>query len=247
MMEIKRKMTTNTHLVGTGSQRFNNGKVRMSYIPPSIINNTLALKAHAPVFGLVKLAEHFSLGAVKYPNHKTEDGHEFPNWAKGQYFDSMLINSALRHAYAYEFGEIYDNDFNSHHLIATAWGLAALHHQFTHYDLYQAFDDRMWVGFDTENASKWSDSEFGIKQRIGKDTEDVNYHSPISVLHTIQTLHIDKKHTILTSITKCFINCLEIVELDLCHNRSTIDFKIDEDRLKELQSKDYGVPTTATK
>lgn len=210
--------------VGIGSHRYNMNKVRMTYIPPAIqaqlyqycIDNNLKL----PAVGLIKLAEHYSLGSAKYPDAESTNGFTFPNWAKGQLFDGMLMNSILRHAYAYAAGEKVDPDFGSHHLTAVAWGLSCLHHQFSNYALYHNFDDRMWKGF---------------------YTFDVEEDNLISVLMYIQTsINIDYT---LYLLTKQLYLTLVIIEND---SDKEINFTIDNERLEKIKNKDYGKPVSTS-
>lgn len=212
--------------IGAGSARYNNNKVRMSYIPPSIVNDVIKYcsnnDTNVPIRGLVMLAEHYSLGSAKYPDGPSVSGFTYPNWAKGQLFDSMLINSTLRHLYAYCDGEDYDLDFGSHHLIAVSWGIACLHHQFTNYEAYKQFDDRMWLGFRVtlyENLSeeaKW-----------------------LQVLNGIQV--IENPLVCATLLTEAFFSILIRFEIV---NKENLIFTIDSIRLENIKNKNYGKPIT---
>lgn len=214
--------------IGSGSARYNGNKVRMSYIPPAIVNDTIKYcnqnDLNVPIRGLVKLAEHYSLGSAKYPDGPSVSGFTYPNWAKGQLFDGMLINSTLRHLYAYYDGEQYDIDFGSHHLIAVAWGLACLHHQFVNFEAYKEFDDRMWVGFRTtvhENLSeksKW-----------------------IQTLNLLQV--IDNSFICTTLLTTTFVSILKHFETVV---NEDLTFTIDSIRLENIRNKDYGKPITVS-
>lgn len=214
--------------IGGGSARYNGNKIRMSYIPPAIVNDTIQYcnqnDLSVPIRGMVKLAEHYSLGSAKYPDGPSVNGFTYPNWAKGQLFDSMLINSTLRHLYAYCNGEQYDADFGSHHLIAVAWGIACLHHQFVNFEAYKQFDDRMWVGFRVTlhgtlpDESKW-----------------------IQSLNLVQI--IDNPLVCATLLTIAFTTILNHFETVV---KEDLTFTIDSDRLENIKNKNYGKPVTVS-
>lgn len=210
--------------VGSGSLRYNSNKVRMTYIPPSVaatLNSFCNINEYVlPVNGLVKLAEHYSLGSAKYPDMPSVDGYTFPNWAKGQNFDSMLLNSILRHTYAYISGEQKDTEFGSHHLTAVAWGLCALYHQFENYELYRQYDDRMWLGF---------------KPPV------VDEHDILSVLSYVQTS--TNHEYILQLLIKQLYDVLVIIESE---SASTLSFYIDSERLNKIKSQNYEQTTEAS-
>jgi hypothetical protein len=210
--------------IGTGSHRYNQGKVRMTYIPPGIHQDLYMYcetQGHdTPVYGLIKLAEHYSLGSAKYPDAVAENGHTFPNWAKGQLFDSMLINSTMRHLYAYRAGEEHDMDFGSHHLIAAAWGFCCLHHQFINYDLYKQYDDRMWVGFSVAN---------------------IDNESLISLLSAVQVQAEPEDAAIL--LTRAVYVALATFEEYA--PEPDLNFTVNVARLEAIKSKNYGTPNTA--
>lgn len=217
---------TNILNVGTGSARFNSNKVRMSYIPAQtqadFLNYCEIKNLVVPVRGLVRLAEHFSLGSAKYPDEKTERGHGFPNWAKGQLFEKMLIDSMLRHYYAWLAGESIDPDFGSHHLIAIAWGWSCLYHQFSNYDIYKQYDDRMWIGFNQPKIS------------------------PVEISHELFSIQTCGYTDI------CMEICLEGLYDTLVNYQLTTDdlnesisFKIDSERLEKIKATNYGTPVKA--
>lgn len=216
--------------IGSGSKRYNQGKVKMSYIPPKTQFDLLHFVEtgtyELPVRGLIRLAEHFSLGVAKYPD-EIVNGVAFPNWAKGQNFDSMLINCVLRHYYAWAAGEEVDEDFGSHHLIAVAWGLCCLHHQFSNYDLYKQFDDRMWTGFSFS------------------DVPDYDNESRLLIMDSLQKIQTstDAKQCATLCITALF-DVLSLYESE--QNDLKLNFKIDVERLNKIKNKDYGTPTTAS-
>lgn len=197
----------------------------MSYIPAQtqsdFLNYCTVGNLIVPVRGLVRLAEHFSLGAAKYPDEKTERGHGFPNWAKGQLFERMLIDSMLRHYYAWLDGEAIDPDFGSHHLIAISWGWSCLYHQFANYDLYKQYDDRMWVGF---NRPKLSVTDFSYDIFSLQTCSDSDVAQEICLQGLYKTL---LRYEIET------------------HTQDPISFKIDSVRLDKIQKTDYGTPTKA--
>lgn len=136
-----------TKEVDGNSMRYNSDKIVYSNVPPSIVQDFFGLGTMC-LNGYKALAEHYTLAAAKYPNAKAGN-HSFPNWAKGQLFESFVIDSMLRHFLSYENGEAIDAEFGSHHLISVAWGAASLHHFFSNYELYKEFDDRKWVGFES--------------------------------------------------------------------------------------------------
>lgn len=205
--------------VGSGSQRYNQNKIRMTYLPPALINDLIVLcnanATNLPVVGLTKLAEHFSLGSAKYPDGPSTSGFTFPNWAKGQLFDAMLLNSTLRHYYAYLGGEDYDADFGSHHLIAVAWGVACLHHQFTNYDVYSKFDDRMWVNFSVESV------------------ED-------NILSDLNCIQVQFNERTCAYLATCV--CLSALKQFEKDTQSALTFTMDVERLQKIQNTNYGKP-----
>lgn len=210
--------------IGGGSARYNGNKIRMSYIPPAIVNDTIQYcnqnGLSVPIRGMVKLAEHYSLGSAKYPDGPSVNGFTYPNWAKGQLFDSMLINSTLRHTYTYLDGEQYDLDFGSHHLIAVAWGIACLHHQFTNFEAYQKFDDRMWVGFKVKRMEN-------------------------TILSNLNQVQAEIDHNICSDIlTQTFLAALVLFEKETAGESLT--FTIDSDRLENIKNKNYGKPVTVS-
>lgn len=216
-------MTSN---VGTGSQRYNSGKVRMTYIPPaiqmSLQDYCASIDVNIPVHALVALAEHYVLGATKYPDSVNEQGFSFPNWAKGQYFDLMLMNSLLRHLYAFKAGEALDPDFGSHHLIAVAWGIACLHHQFTNYELYKQYDDRMWVGFGYYNTT------------IAPERDEI-----VQLLMMV-SVEEDPRQAC-NMLVEAFYHTLAAYQWEL-HHEEPLNFNVSKERLQKIKSKDYGVP-----
>lgn len=205
--------------IGSGSQRYNQNKIRMTYLPPALINDLIVLcnasATNLPVVGLTKLAEHFSLGSAKYPDGPSNNGFTFPNWAKGQLFDAMLLNSTLRHYYAWLGGEEYDSDFGSHHLIAVAWGVACLHHQFTNYDAYSKFDDRMWVNFSVESV------------------ED-------NILSNLNIIQVEFNEKTCAYLATCV--CLASLKQFEKDTLAELTFNIDVERLQKIQNTNYGKP-----
>ena len=209
--------------VGSGSQRYNQNKIRMTYLPPALVNDLIAQCAientRLPVVGLAKLAEHFSLGSAKYPDALSDNGFTFPNWAKGQLFDAMLLNSTLRHYYTYLGGEEYDSDFGSHHLIAVAWGVACLHHQFTNYDAYSKFDDRMWVNFSVESV------------------ED-------NILSNLNIIQVEFNERTCAYLATCI--CLAALKQFEKDTFADLTFTMDVERLQKVKNTDYGKPVAVS-
>lgn len=213
-----------TQFIGSGSCRYNTGKIRLSYIPPEAQmqlakytgNNDLKF----PVSAMAKLGEHFCLGTAKYPDTEIEDTPaKLPNWAKGQLFDEMLMNSILRHLYAFRNGENYDKDFGSHHLIAVAWGLSCLIHQFSNYEKYKQFDDRMWVGFNVSESSAKHLMGYLMKVSVS-DNPDECVGLLVEALYYVLFYYEE--------ITPGEPN-----------------FKIDTERLEKIKSTSYGIPNQA--
>jgi len=219
-----------TKNVGEGSLRFNTGKVRMTYIPPAmqiaLPNFCRSENLTVPIRGLVALAEHFTLGATKYPDEVSESGVPFPNWAKGQLFDKMLLNSTLRHVYAFYEGESLDSDFGSHHLIAAAWGIVCLHHQFSNYELYKDFDDRMFVGFNDEYVL-FQDNFPIICKLMSVSTQK-------DLVKVKQRL-----------VSACF-DALSGFQSTTEHSGATT-YTVDSNRLEKIKNTDYGIATSAKK
>jgi len=205
--------------IGGGSARYNGNKIRMSYIPPAIVNDTIQYcnqnGLSVPIRGMVKLAEHYSLGSAKYPDGPSVNGFTYPNWAKGQLFDSMLINSTLRHLYAYCNGEQYDADFGSHHLIAVSWGIACLHHQFVNFEAYKQFDDRMWVNFSVESV------------------ED-------NILSNLNIIQVEFNERTCAYLATCI--CLAALKQFEKDTFADLTFTMDVERLQKVKNTDYGKP-----
>lgn len=216
-------MYSMTKEIDGNSARYNNNKVVYSNIPPVLLsrmfNDGLSFIPYRP---LNKLAEHFTLAEIKYPNAEAGNGHTFPNWAKGQLFESFVIDSMYRHLMAYNSGEVNDPDFGTHHLISVAWGAAVLYHFFSHYDLYKEFDDRKWVGF----------TNFGSRSE-----------SIMDYLTYVQTS--DNIEGILTQLYSLFFSVLMLSEKDF-DNSEPISYKVDAERLEKIRNTDYGQKKTAS-
>ena len=83
--------------------RYNDGKPKMAYI----------LKFPKAMEAVARVKE---FGAAKY----FED-----NWKQGKKPDSEYLNSAMRHLFAREAGEIYDQDSGCSHIGHAIWNLLA--------------------------------------------------------------------------------------------------------------------------
>lgn len=199
------------------SNRFNSNKNSYSNLTPALLNR-LFMYENIPYRALSMLAEHYTLAAMKYPNAKAGE-HSFPNWAKGQLFESFVIDSMWRHLLAYNSGEKYDEDFGSHHLVSVAWGAAALFHFFSNYELYQKFDDRKWVGFNVPSGK-------GIQQLL-LEIQTTTY-VPFGISTSFEL----------------FFGALLEVEKELGDDVK-ISYKIDEKRLERIKNTNYGNAKTA--
>jgi hypothetical protein len=87
--------------------RFDTGKTLYSLLPPEAIE---------------ALALHYTENCVKYPAR---------NWEKGMDW-SRCWDPLMRHAWAWQRGEDFDNDpklphYHPHHMIAVAWNAVALY------------------------------------------------------------------------------------------------------------------------
>ena len=220
-----------TNEIDGTSLRYNTGKIKMSNIPPSVLMHLMEYESNLPVYAIALLGEHYTLAEAKYPNAEANNGHSFPNWAKGQLFESFLIDSALRHYYAYLNGEIVDEDFGSQHLIAIAWCGCALHHMFSNYELYKEYDDRKWVGF------KFS------------------YVATIRALdnYTILIGEALSKLQVQDDINDCInlsfaliINALKLAQHHI-YIDNNVNFKVSQERLNKIMNTDYGQANTSAK
>jgi len=61
-------------------------------------------------------------GREKYP----DDSPGIPNWTLGGKPDAEYLGAARRHMAKYKRGEIYDQEFGTHHLAHAVWNLLAL-------------------------------------------------------------------------------------------------------------------------
>jgi len=201
------------------SSRFNSDKVVYSNIPPALLKRLFSKEVmFVPHLALNKLAEHYTLAESKYPNAEAGNGHTFPNWGKGQLFESFVIDSMYRHLMAYFAGERYDADFGTHHLISVAWGAACLFQFFTHYELYQSFDDRKWVGF------------YGPKyETIEAENLATVAFSNIPFIQTSQSLA-----ELVEASFHLFLSVLYVAQEDLMKD-TTISFKVDAERLAKIR------------
>lgn len=211
------------------SLRYNSNKVVMSNIPPSVLGHLARFDDYLPIVGFEKLGEHYTIAEAKYPSEATEDGSLFPNWAKGQLMESFLIDSALRHYYAYLNGEDFDPDFGSHHMVAVAWCGCALHHYFSNYEVYSKFDDRKWKGF-----------------YFDKSTINVEANVLDVVSTTLSFLQVS------TDIKRCIdisfyliLSALWLVEKDYEENGYESTFRVDAERLEKVKATNYGQAQTA--
>lgn len=212
------------------SNRYNNNKIVYTNLPPCLLNELYSEEFinELPFIGLNRLAEHYTLAGKKYPNAEAQNGFTFPNWAKGQLFESFVIDSMYRHLMAYYNGEINDPDFGSHHMISVAWGAAALFHFFSFYEHYQIFDDRKWVGFDLKNTYLEVTSE--------------NLHTlPMHNLNFIQTS--TDVNEIIEAVYQLFLAALYLAEKDFDNNK--ISYTVDENRLNKIIHTEYGIPKQA--
>ena len=214
------------------SSRYNTNKIKMSNIPPSVLMNLMKYESSLPVHALALLGEHYTLAEAKYPNAEASNGHSFPNWAKGQLFETFLIDSALRHYYAYLNGEVIDEDFGSQHLIAIAWCGCALHHMFSNYELYKVFDDRKWVGFKfyyDSNITVIDDYIILIGGALSRLQVQDNIENCIGLSFAL------------------IINSLKLAQHHIFDTESNVNFKINQERLNKIMNTDYGKANQSTK
>ncbi len=81
---------------------------------------------------LIKIAEHYGIGAAKYGDRNWEGGFNY----------NLPYQSALRHIMLWWGGENVDVDTGSHHLVNAIWNLITLLHFELNRDQYGQFDDR---------------------------------------------------------------------------------------------------------
>lgn len=86
---------------GEEAQRFNEGKLQYSLVPPEFLR---------------ELADITSFGAVKYSAE---------NWKKGMP-ESKMVDSLMRHLQAHRLGEYADSESGCSHLGHVAWNALAL-------------------------------------------------------------------------------------------------------------------------
>lgn len=226
-----RNMTTEVNGL---SHRYNNGKIKLSNVPPKLlqVSHTVMSNNHGnfPIVALAKLAEHYTLAELKYPNAESEQGHSFPNWAKGQLWESFLIDSALRHLYAKVSGELIDDDFGSEHLVAVAWCFAALFHYVDNYELYKEFDDRKFVGFN-----------------IVSSPTSIEYMSNhLNLFYLIHHIQVESDLDLLRQACLFgFLNTLIAIEFE----DETIypNFKLTPERVEKVKNTNYGESNVSKK
>lgn len=97
-MTAKKKTTVKAD---GGGSRYNEGKNKLSLIPPEWI------------WGLGML---LTRGAMKY---------EIRNWERGMSW-SAVLDSGLRHIMKFVAGERYDEETGCHHMVAAAWNMLVL-------------------------------------------------------------------------------------------------------------------------
>lgn len=208
------------------SMRYNNGKAALSNIPPETLQS-LYEYCHdegidIPVYGLQLLAEHYTLATLKYPN--SDSG--FPNWAKGQLFESFIIDSMMRHFYAHLNGEEIDSDFGSLHLTAVAWGFVALHHFLTFYNVYKQFDDRKWTGF------------YVTIGNIFEQTGIEAIHNCISTLRS----SLETPNNLSLVALYGVVQTLQLLDSD-----EQLTFKLDAERVAKIMNTEYGEANVSAK
>lgn len=115
---------------GKGDRK-NTGKPSFKSIPPEF---------------LLALAQHATLGTIKYPD--TDTGQ--PNWTRGMKW-SIMIDCVFRHFLKWLMGERNDEELGTHHLIAVAWNVMCLFYYDTYFD-YKDLDDRPYrTGLERES------------------------------------------------------------------------------------------------
>lgn len=155
-----------TNLIGDGSKRYNNSKLSMTYISPTLKWAVLERFSESNneklivVYALHEVAKHSIRSAEKYPDTKVGNVG-FPNWAIGQNLRTMLMDSLQRHYLKYLAGEIEDRDSGVNHLVPVLWNLMSIHHQIYYYEYYRQFDDRQWAGFE-HNINSVDEDELTI-------------------------------------------------------------------------------------
>ena len=107
----------NQRMPGEPALRYDGGKARIDLIDPGF---------------LLRLGEHYGVGAKKYAER---------NWQNGMSF-SRCYASAQRHMLAFWAGEDNDAETGSPHVIAAAWNMAALDYYMADPALREKFDDR---------------------------------------------------------------------------------------------------------
>ncbi|TXI88536.1 MAG: hypothetical protein E6Q36_05270 [Chryseobacterium sp.] len=209
-----------TKEIDGNSMRYNDGKISFSSIPPTVLFGLMNLE-NPPYRGIIKLAEHYNLAEMKYPNAEAGNGHYINNWVKGQYIQRFIIDSMWRHLVAFKTGEMFDKDFGSHHLISFSWGCCAICHYFDNYILYKNFDDRPWVCF-----------------ALNKNESNLT-----SLLLEIQVC--DSAVDVSKLAFQLLVNSLTIYES--CTDNDGISFNIDVERMNKIKNNEYGIPKKAVK
>lgn len=97
-----------------------------------------------PTGPLRALAEHYGAGANKYsPLERIEgaDGAPIDNWRLGFNYSSSIA-ALLRHFYAWQSGEDFDEELGNNHLVAVIWHAMTLMEFQSTPGFPEAFDDR---------------------------------------------------------------------------------------------------------
>lgn len=224
---------------GTGL-RYNSGKVKFHLIPAQVRQELFKFKQwflyeKVSLQGLVALANHYDIAqniVAKYPNEEL-NGHKIVhNWSKGQNLVGMYLASANRHFYSYLFGEMYDEDLGSHHMIPVAWNLIAFYHQVVNPEYYSDLDDRYWKYF---NSIIPSYEDIYDREGIIKYLEQL-----LPFLESCENIENYLDHIIVG-----IGFCLDIYELDGIENSlfnyEKLNLMIDETKV----NREYGTANTA--
>lgn len=224
---------------GTGL-RYNSGKTKFHLIPAQIRAELFKLQQYSidgviSIKGLIALANHYDMAQnirAKYPTEELNGHKILYNWTKGQNLVGMYLASANRHLYAYIYGEIFDGDLSSHHLIAVAWNLIAFYHQIMNPEYYKEFDDRYWCNF-----------KFNVPAKYDIYDKENAIHYLTTLLPYLESC-IEDTSSVLEDIILGILLCLDIYELDM-YELEGEKFKLDMTIDETLNTKDYGTANTA--
>ena len=117
-------------------------EVRQTSVSGAQKGSKLARYDMIPADALKILAEHYGIGAKKYPPFDNGDEYgRLDNWRRG-YDWSLSFAAMQRHSWQFWNGEDIDPETGSPHLAAVAWHALAMLHWSLNDELKDKYDDR---------------------------------------------------------------------------------------------------------